>query len=207
MPESYTYDIACSDLSGGVTSTMAGGDFWDGVCNGLICAGLNHAMHLVAEGGSLDDPPEKNKQAEADKERMAKETAAVGGGMATLTETAAKLAKLEALEGASGGIGIGIAGKNILDTYERWNSGEYSDGSAAHRIVMSTLEIIAVKIPVLGSVGSVILGCYDIGGGFDNTFYNDAWCREAFNNPQCKEYFDRTSSYKSNHIDYYHHGF
>ena len=45
MPESYTYDIACSGLSGGVTSSMAGGDFWDGVCNGLICAGLNHAMH------------------------------------------------------------------------------------------------------------------------------------------------------------------
>ena len=30
---------------------MAGGDFWDGVCNGIICSGLNHAMHLVVEGG------------------------------------------------------------------------------------------------------------------------------------------------------------
>ena len=30
---------------------MAGGDFWDGVCNGLICAGLNHAMHWVAAVG------------------------------------------------------------------------------------------------------------------------------------------------------------
>ena len=43
--------VAAGTLSGGVTSTMAGGDFWDGVCNGLICAGLNHAMHLAAEGG------------------------------------------------------------------------------------------------------------------------------------------------------------
>lgn len=51
MPESYTYDIACSGLSGGVTSKMAGGDFWDGVCNGLISSELNHAMRLVVEGG------------------------------------------------------------------------------------------------------------------------------------------------------------
>lgn len=51
MPESYTYDIACSGLSGSVTFKMAGGDFWDGLCNGLISSGLNHAMHLVVEGG------------------------------------------------------------------------------------------------------------------------------------------------------------
>ena len=43
--------VAAGGLSAGVTSSMAGGDFWDGVCNGLICAGLNHAMHLAAEGG------------------------------------------------------------------------------------------------------------------------------------------------------------
>ena len=43
--------IAAGGLSGGITSSMAGGDFWDGVCNGLICAGLNHAMHWVADGG------------------------------------------------------------------------------------------------------------------------------------------------------------
>lgn len=42
--------VAAGGLSGGVTASMAGGDFWDGVCNGLVCAGLNHAMHLVVEG-------------------------------------------------------------------------------------------------------------------------------------------------------------
>ncbi len=51
--------VAAGGLSGGVTSTMAGGDFWDGVCNGLICAGLNHAMHLACESlVGPDDPPE-----------------------------------------------------------------------------------------------------------------------------------------------------
>ena len=42
--------VAAGCLSGGVTATMAGGNFWEGVCSGLICAGLNHAMHLVVEG-------------------------------------------------------------------------------------------------------------------------------------------------------------
>ena len=56
-PWRITVTIAAGGLSGGVTSTMAGGDFWDGLCNGLISSGLNHAMHLVVEGLSPDDPP------------------------------------------------------------------------------------------------------------------------------------------------------
>ncbi len=52
VPEGWTTAamIAAGGLSGGVSASMAGGDFWDGVCNGLICAGLNHALHWVAEG-------------------------------------------------------------------------------------------------------------------------------------------------------------
>ena len=58
LPKAWqvTCMVAAGGLSGGVTATMAGGDFWDGVCNGLICAGLNHAMHLVM---GPDDPPGK----------------------------------------------------------------------------------------------------------------------------------------------------
>ena len=49
---------AAGALSGGVSSTMAGGEFIDGVCNGLICSGLNHALHLTCETISWpDDPP------------------------------------------------------------------------------------------------------------------------------------------------------
>ena len=43
--------VAAGALSGGITAKIAGGDFWEGVCNGLISSGLNHAMHLVADGG------------------------------------------------------------------------------------------------------------------------------------------------------------
>ena len=42
--------IAAGGLAGGVSSSMAGGEFIDGLCNGLICAGLNHALHWVADG-------------------------------------------------------------------------------------------------------------------------------------------------------------
>jgi RHS repeat-associated protein len=41
--------IAAGGLAGGVSSSIAGGEFIDGFCNGLICAGLNHALHYVAD--------------------------------------------------------------------------------------------------------------------------------------------------------------
>jgi RHS repeat-associated protein len=43
--------IASGGLSGGLSSVIAGGNFWDGARQGLITAGLNHAMH------SFIDPP------------------------------------------------------------------------------------------------------------------------------------------------------
>ncbi len=48
MRTSTTYDTG---LHRGLSSSMAGGEFWDGLCNGLICAGLNHALHWVADVG------------------------------------------------------------------------------------------------------------------------------------------------------------
>ena len=60
-PWRITATIAAGGLSGGVSSSMAGGDFWDGLCNGLITAGLNHAMHLVAENTIPGNPPKDAK--------------------------------------------------------------------------------------------------------------------------------------------------
>ena len=47
--EANYFSQTAGGLSGGVTASMAGGYFWDGVCNGLICSGLNHAMHVMAD--------------------------------------------------------------------------------------------------------------------------------------------------------------
>ena len=51
VPEGWTKAamVAAGGLSGGVTASMAGGSFWDGVCNGLICSGLNHALHMITD--------------------------------------------------------------------------------------------------------------------------------------------------------------
>ncbi len=39
--------IATGGVSGGVGSVLAGGNFWDGVRNGLISSTLNHAAHMI----------------------------------------------------------------------------------------------------------------------------------------------------------------
>ena len=53
VPEAWTKAamIAAGGLAGGVSSSIAGGEFIDGFCNGLICSGLNHALHYVAGEG------------------------------------------------------------------------------------------------------------------------------------------------------------
>ena len=60
IPEGWTKAaiVAAGTLSGGVTASMAGGSFWEGVCNGLICSGLNHALHMIV---GPDDPPGGNQ--------------------------------------------------------------------------------------------------------------------------------------------------
>jgi len=41
--------IAGGGLSGGISSTIAGGDFWQGMRQGLITSGLNHVFHYFQE--------------------------------------------------------------------------------------------------------------------------------------------------------------
>lgn len=46
--------IAGGGLSGGISSTIAGGDFWKGMRQGLITSGLNHTMHMVVDEIRVD---------------------------------------------------------------------------------------------------------------------------------------------------------
>ena len=55
--------IASGGLSGGISSSIAGGSFWKGVREGLITSGLNHVAHMAFNGiGSNDDSLEKKIQ-------------------------------------------------------------------------------------------------------------------------------------------------
>ncbi|MGA9212529.1 hypothetical protein [Kaistella sp.] len=41
--------LTSGGLSGGISSTIAGGNFWQGMRQGLITSGLNHVAHLTTE--------------------------------------------------------------------------------------------------------------------------------------------------------------
>jgi hypothetical protein len=57
--------IASGGLSGGLSSAIAGGNFWSGVREGLITAGLNHVVHSVVDGGGEGDPKKGNKRSKS----------------------------------------------------------------------------------------------------------------------------------------------
>ena len=54
--------IGVGGLSGGVGAWATGGNFWDGMRQGLITAGLNHAANHAAEGLFTDPPFEENER-------------------------------------------------------------------------------------------------------------------------------------------------
>jgi hypothetical protein len=59
--------IASGGLSGGISSSIAEGNFWTGTRQGLITSGLNHSFHWVGDSfkEALDDsapPPSKSEK-------------------------------------------------------------------------------------------------------------------------------------------------
>ncbi|NDP22542.1 MAG: hypothetical protein GZ091_15880 [Paludibacter sp.] len=57
-------------VTGGVTSRLQGGNFWEGAAIGLTVSGLNHAMHKMGDDGEID-PPVKKGVVENVKEKIA----------------------------------------------------------------------------------------------------------------------------------------
>ena len=53
--------------------------------------------------------------------------------------------------------------------------GEISWTSFVVRTVVSGVEVGVAAIPMAGPILSSMIVCYDIGGGFDKTLYNDDW--------------------------------
>ena len=185
VPDSWTKAamVAAGGLSGGVSASMAGGDFWEGMCNGLICSGLNHAMHLACETmDGPDDPPGKTSKNKSDAETKAMEGSAIIGGEATLVKAASELAigkeKVAILSDiCKWSKRIGYAGVllNIGINTSKAINGEISWTSFAVRLGVTVGEVGIAAIPFVGPVLSTIVVCYDIGGGFDNTLYDDNW--------------------------------
>lgn len=174
--------VAAGGLSGGITSSMAGGDFWDGVCNGLICAGLNHAMHLACESlVGPDDPPDSKKN----KVEKTQNTTNKIGTVGTLFNGALKITK-EATGGLNGFFktfartcntltGAAIVSNGVIN-WMKYRNGEIDLYSMCARDGMTLLEFATSIIPFgIGTVPSIALTAYDIEGGFEQTLYNSEW--------------------------------
>ncbi|MBR3729639.1 MAG: hypothetical protein IKN08_01845 [Bacteroidales bacterium] len=201
--------VAAGGLSGGVTASMAGGSFWEGVCNGLICSGLNHALHLTCEKISGPDEPPGNKKNEV--QRLAKRAGnapTVVGAEATIIDEAAKLT----IKREGKAIGLNRI-SNIADKAGRWclvlngfangvraYNGDITATSAIMRSIMSVAEYASFKIPFVGPFVGVGLFYLDVTGVFDRTLYNDAWLYDKsqyIKYDYAPTYYQYTPSYQS----------
>jgi RHS repeat-associated protein len=146
--------IASGGLSGGIASTIAGGNFWDGMRQGLITSGLNHLAHEVSSGfGGEDentnenDPPNKYKRFFANKLNEAQNS-----------YNKSKIGLRQIFNGAeiTGGT-MEIAGSL---------GAIFTDGA--------TLSIAAegFKISTFGTAGNVIMDIIE--GQYDSAFYRTA---------------------------------
>ncbi|MBR6441339.1 MAG: hypothetical protein IKS44_04750, partial [Bacteroidales bacterium] len=182
--------IAAGGLGGGVSSLIAGGEFIDGLCNGLICAGLNHALHYVAKGVTgPDDPPRQNKNNTAEKIQNATNKSGagltlVGGALKMTGETTGGLTGLLKLSSRICNTFTGIAiGTNFVINGKSYYNGEIDLYSMFTRDAMTMVEFGISKIPYgIGVIPSIALTAYDIGGGFEQTLYNSAWAKTQIYN-------------------------
>ena len=179
IPEGWTKAaiVAAGTLSGGVTASMAGGDFWEGVCNGLICSGLNHALHLTCEKISgPDDPPGKqntnvnsrNKENVKRNENLTN-IGQTGGGIATAVDGAATKASMETLSITSkvfGGAFVFVS--EIPDILTAWNDPNL--GNITKVVVGTGLGVVTVVANPIVATGAFVLGIVNAFGGFDKGY-------------------------------------
>ena len=169
--------VAAGTLSGGVTASMAGGSFWEGVCNGLICSGLNHALHLTCETISgPDDPPGKqntnvnsrNKENVKRNENLTN-IGQTGGGIATAVDGAATNASMETLSITSkvfGGAFVFVS--EIPDILTAWNDPNL--GNITKVVVGTGLGVVTVVANPIVATGAFVLGIVNAFGGFDKGY-------------------------------------
>ena len=171
--------VAAGGLSGGVSASMAGGDFWEGACNGLICAGLNHAMHLACEaGGGPDDPPGKQNKSIQNSTRVnnKQETSEIlvksgqaGGGITTAINGGADIAKMSKLSFVSkvfGGAFVAVS--EIPDFLTAVNDPNL--GNITKLVVGIGLGTASVVAGPVVATGAFVLGVVNAYGGFDKGY-------------------------------------
>ncbi|MFA9289803.1 MAG: hypothetical protein ACEQSF_01065 [Solirubrobacteraceae bacterium] len=177
--------IASGGLSGGISSTIAGGNFWDGARQGLITAGLNHAMHgMMGKGNRL--PPGDDEEKVYDGGEL--DEVCIGGGCNNTISKAndvvngfgiANDLKLGLLEIGSKGTqigssmskymqfykGLGIAGSAFTTGYSTGEAiGQYNSGGLSnvftHRdyfdATIGTIGLAAIPLTHFGLLSNPV---------------------------------------------------
>ena len=173
-----TMDIAGGTLAGGVAEHLMGGDFADGALNGFICAGMNHAMHLlIGNGGKPDDPPgsgsinnnSKNKRISESTKQTITNVGGAGGGVATAVDGAAQKASMKVLSITSKVLGATfVFVSEIPDMITFVNDPSLGNGT---KIVVGVVLGVATVVgsPVIAT-GAFVLGVVNAFGGFDKGY-------------------------------------
>ena len=169
--------IAAGGIAGGVSSKIAGGEFIDGFCNGLISAGLNHAMHWVAKNVTgPDDPPGKqNTRASTGNKNVAKlkedlmKGGQAGGGVATAVNGASELSKMTRLAQFSKSLGGAfVVVSEIPDAIDFVN--DPSLGTGTKLLIGVGLGVATVFGGPVVATGAFVLGVVNAYGGFDSYY-------------------------------------
>lgn len=101
--------IASAGLGGGIAAEISGGKFADGFRNGVIAAGLNHALHKAT------GPPDKARQAARAKKKLAKQAVKTADAVNKFVENNGGTYKSVSLTGIVGG-GLGLEFGYVTDS-------------------------------------------------------------------------------------------
>lgn len=109
-------------------------------------------------------------------------TATLVGGAAKITGVAAGVSKaIETIGTVCSVVGGTALVINAGVNYHRYRNGDITLYSMLARDFMTLVETGIAQLPYgIGIVPSIALTAYDIGGGFEHTFYNQEWTREFF---------------------------
>lgn len=167
------------DISFGIW--MVGNEMHGGCSN----SGEENQEVCSEEYSTPDDPPgqnpKSNKINKPYQESIEGASAVVAGG-AALGQGAAELSEITFLENGLKHLGLTLAGINFFNNFYKAYQGEITIESAIMRSLVNYAELVSARIPYIGPLVSITLSCYDSGGGFDNTIYNNQWWHQLGGN-------------------------
>lgn len=153
--------IVAGGLSGGISSAIAGGKFWQGIKQGIMTSGLNHLAHFTAEAlgtvsfKSLDEIKEKyprlyrvlNKLQEYVSNTGEVSKAFMDNSQMSRNEMLdlLNIDKMQNIPLTVDNIVSKFQSGNGKDYYDRWNVGGKTAGEAPFKITINKLRVLTLE--------------------------------------------------------------